>query len=80
MRRGDRFTPFQAGLIALIVIVIGVYLGASKDIPFTRPFQLKAVFESAPPIYTGQAVRSPVWTWARSPRSSPSAATRPRSS
>ena len=57
MRRGDRFTPFQAGLIALIVIVIGVYLGASKDIPFTRPFQLKAVFESAPPIYTGQAVR-----------------------
>jgi ABC-type transporter Mla subunit MlaD len=57
MRRGDRFTPFQAGLIALVVIVIGVYLGASKDIPFTRPFQLKAAFENAPPIRTGQAVR-----------------------
>jgi phospholipid/cholesterol/gamma-HCH transport system substrate-binding protein len=59
MRRGhgSRLTPFQAGLIALIVIVIGVYLGASKDIPFTRPFQLKAVFENAPPILRGQSVR-----------------------
>src|SRR5215207_2886100 len=59
MRRGhgSRFTPLQAGLIALIVIVIGTYLGASKAIPFTRPFQLKAVFENAPPIHKGQAVR-----------------------
>jgi phospholipid/cholesterol/gamma-HCH transport system substrate-binding protein len=57
MTRGSRFTAFQAGLIALLVIVIGAYLGASKDIPFTTPFQLKAVFENAPPIHTGQAVR-----------------------
>src|SRR5215204_1317657 len=57
MRTGSRFTPFQAGLIALIVIVIGTYLGASKDIPFTKPYQLKAVFENAPPIHKGQAVR-----------------------
>ena len=58
MRRGrGRFTPFKAGLIALIVIVIGTYLGASKDIPFTQPYQLKAVFENAPPIHKGQAVR-----------------------
>src|SRR5215216_6993072 len=55
MRTGSRFTPFQAGLIALIVI--GTYLGASKDIPFTRPFQLKAVFENSPPIHKGQSVR-----------------------
>ncbi|HMJ95010.1 MAG TPA: MlaD family protein [Thermoleophilaceae bacterium] len=59
MRRGpgSRFTPFQVGLIALIVIVIGTFLGASKDIPFTKPYQLKAVFENAPPIHKGQAVR-----------------------
>ena len=59
MRRGhgSRFTPFQVGLIALVVIVIGTYLGASKDIPFTRPYELKAVFENAPPIHKGQAVR-----------------------
>ena len=59
MRRTQqsRLTPYQAGLIALVVIVIGVFLGASKDIPFTRPFQIKAVFENAPPIHKGQAVR-----------------------
>jgi virulence factor Mce-like protein len=60
MRRGghsSRFTAFQAGLIALIVIVVGAWLGFSKDIPFTTPFQLKAVFENAPPINEGQAVR-----------------------
>ena len=60
MRRGQhgsRFTPYQVGLIALLVIVVGAYLGFSKDIPFTTPFQLKAVFENAPPIYKGQAVR-----------------------
>ncbi len=59
MRRSQqsRLTPYQVGLIALVVIVIGVFLGASKDIPFTRPFQIKAVFENAPPIHKGQAVR-----------------------
>src|SRR5918994_1979141 len=60
MRRGghsSRFTAFQAGLIALIVIVVGAWLGFSKDIPFTTPFQVKAVFENAPPINEGQAVR-----------------------
>ena len=59
MRRGhgSRFTPLQVGLIALIVILVGTYLGASKDIPFTKPYQLKAVFENAPPIHKGQAVR-----------------------
>jgi phospholipid/cholesterol/gamma-HCH transport system substrate-binding protein len=59
MRRSHkpRLTAYQVGLIALVVILIGVFLGASKDIPFTRPFQLKAVFENAPPIHKGQAVR-----------------------
>jgi len=59
MRRShrERFTPYQVGLIALVVIVIAVFLGASKDIPFTRPFQLKAVFENSPPIHKGQSVR-----------------------
>jgi phospholipid/cholesterol/gamma-HCH transport system substrate-binding protein len=60
MRRahhGQRLTPYQAGLIALLVILIGAYLGFSKDIPFTRPFQLKAMFENAPPVSKGQSVR-----------------------
>jgi phospholipid/cholesterol/gamma-HCH transport system substrate-binding protein len=59
MRRGQtqRFTAFQVGLIAIVLIAIGAYLGFSKDIPFTRPYQLKAAFENAPPIQQGQAVR-----------------------
>jgi virulence factor Mce-like protein len=55
--KGHRFTAFQAGLLAVAVIVIGAYLGFTKDIPFTKPFQLTAVFENAPPIQKGTAVR-----------------------
>ena len=39
------------------MLVVAVFLGASKDIPFTRPFELKAVFENAPPILKNQSVR-----------------------
>jgi ABC-type transporter Mla subunit MlaD len=44
-------------LIGLVLILILTYLGFTKDIPFTRPFQLEAVFENAPPIQTNTAVR-----------------------
>jgi ABC-type transporter Mla subunit MlaD len=57
VRHQGRFTPFQAGLIALVVIVIFTYLGFSKDIPFTRPFEVSALFTNAPPIQQGMAVR-----------------------
>jgi phospholipid/cholesterol/gamma-HCH transport system substrate-binding protein len=55
--RGSRFTAFQAGLIALGVILVCAYLGFTKDIPFTRPYEISAVFRNAPPIQTGSAVR-----------------------
>jgi phospholipid/cholesterol/gamma-HCH transport system substrate-binding protein len=55
--RYGRFTPFQAGLIAVLLIVIVTFLAFSKDIPFTKPYELKARFENAPPILKGQAVR-----------------------
>jgi phospholipid/cholesterol/gamma-HCH transport system substrate-binding protein len=59
MRRGvrTRVTTFQAGLIAVLVIAIATYLAFSKDIPFTKPFELKAAFENSPPIQKNQAVR-----------------------
>jgi ABC-type transporter Mla subunit MlaD len=60
MRRGGkqhRLSTFGAGLVAIAVILIGAYLGFTKDIPFTKPFQLQAVFENAPPIQRGMAVR-----------------------
>src|SRR5215212_5695219 len=59
MRRtpGHRLSTFQAGLIAIVVIALAAYLGFTKDIPFTKPFQVSAVFENAPPIQRGMAVR-----------------------
>src|SRR6185436_3007101 len=52
-----RFSAFQAGLIALVLILIVTFLAFTKDIPFTTPYELKARFENAPPILKGQAVR-----------------------
>jgi phospholipid/cholesterol/gamma-HCH transport system substrate-binding protein len=57
VRHGGRFTALQVGLIALVLIVIASFLAFTKDIPFTKPFELKARFENSPPIQKGQAVR-----------------------
>jgi len=40
-------SPVAIGLIALVIIVVGTFLGFTKDIPFTTPFQVKATFQSA---------------------------------
>ena len=56
-RTRGRLSAFQVGLIALVLIVIATFLAFTKDIPFTKPFQLKARFENAPPIQKNQAVR-----------------------
>jgi phospholipid/cholesterol/gamma-HCH transport system substrate-binding protein len=56
-KHGGRFSPYQVGLIAIVLIVIVVFLAFTKDIPFTKPFELNARFENAPPIHKGQAVR-----------------------
>jgi phospholipid/cholesterol/gamma-HCH transport system substrate-binding protein len=53
----SRISAFQAGLIAIVVILIAVFLAFTKDIPFTKPFELNATFENAPPIQKNQAVR-----------------------
>ena len=53
----SRISAFQAGLIALVVILIAVFLAFTKDVPFTKPFELNATFENAPPIQKNQAVR-----------------------
>lgn len=52
-----RITAFQAGLIAVVVILIATFLAFTKDVPFTRPFELRATFENSPPIQKNQAVR-----------------------
>ena len=49
--------PWKAGAIAVVLIVIGTYLGFTKQIPFTHGFQLKAVFQSANSIRKNAPVR-----------------------
>jgi ABC-type transporter Mla subunit MlaD len=53
----SRVSVFQAGLIALVVILIATFLAFTKDIPFTKPYELKATFQNSPPIQKNQAVR-----------------------
>jgi phospholipid/cholesterol/gamma-HCH transport system substrate-binding protein len=55
-RRAGR-SPFAIGLIALVVIVILTYLGFTKDIPFTRGYEVKAVFQSANGLRPDSPVR-----------------------
>jgi phospholipid/cholesterol/gamma-HCH transport system substrate-binding protein len=56
MRRRPR-SPVAIGLIALAVILVLVFLGFTKDIPFTKPYEVNAVFESANSIRVGSPVR-----------------------
>jgi virulence factor Mce-like protein len=49
--------PLKIGLIALAVILVFTFLGFTKDIPFTTPYQLKATFTSANSIRPGSPVR-----------------------
>jgi phospholipid/cholesterol/gamma-HCH transport system substrate-binding protein len=54
-RRAGR-SPATVGLIALAIVLVAVFLGFTKDIPFTHGFRVDAVFESA----NGLRVNSPV--------------------
>jgi virulence factor Mce-like protein len=54
-RRSER-SPVTVGLIALGIALVAVYLGFTKDIPFTHGFRVNAVFESA----NGLRINSPV--------------------
>jgi phospholipid/cholesterol/gamma-HCH transport system substrate-binding protein len=57
--RKDRLgaNPFRVGLLALVIIAVGTYLGFTKHIPFTHGFQVKAVFTSANSIRPNSPVR-----------------------
>jgi phospholipid/cholesterol/gamma-HCH transport system substrate-binding protein len=49
-------SPVRAGLIAVIVIVLGSWFAFSKDIPFTQTYRIQAVFKNSNLV----APRSPV--------------------
>ena len=56
-RRRSGRSPFAIGLIALGLIVVFVYLGFTKHIPFTRGYQVNAVFQSANGLRPNSPVR-----------------------
>ena len=57
MRRRTPLSPVVIGLIALAVVVVLVFLGFTKDIPFTRSYEVNVVFQSANSIRPGSPVR-----------------------
>jgi phospholipid/cholesterol/gamma-HCH transport system substrate-binding protein len=56
-RRREGRSPFAVGLIAIVVICILTYLGFTKDIPFTKGYEVQAVFESANGLRPASPVR-----------------------
>jgi phospholipid/cholesterol/gamma-HCH transport system substrate-binding protein len=55
--RRKKRSPVTIGIVALVVSLIVLFLGFTKDIPFTRPFEVKAVFQSANSIRKNSPVR-----------------------
>jgi ABC-type transporter Mla subunit MlaD len=53
----QRSNPLRAGIVLVLVIVVGVYFGFTKHIPFKHGFQLKAEFASAVNIQGKSPVR-----------------------
>jgi ABC-type transporter Mla subunit MlaD len=57
-RPGDSgMSPVVAGLIAIVLIVVGSYFGFTKANPFANPYELTAVFENASSLKPGSPVR-----------------------
>jgi phospholipid/cholesterol/gamma-HCH transport system substrate-binding protein len=50
-------SPFAVGMVALVVTIVGVYLGFTKSIPFRPHYEVKAAFKSANNIRKASPVR-----------------------
>ncbi len=50
-------SPFAAGLLAIVIVVIGSYLGFTKKIPFRSHFEIKAAFRSSNNLKPNSPVR-----------------------
>jgi phospholipid/cholesterol/gamma-HCH transport system substrate-binding protein len=55
--RGSRVGDVTAGLIALVVVSVAVFLAFTKANPFSQPFELRAAFRDAKDIKPGMHVR-----------------------
>jgi phospholipid/cholesterol/gamma-HCH transport system substrate-binding protein len=56
-RRGGRFTRVQVGVMAVVLIAVATFFAFSKDIPFTKPDTVKAVFRNTSALQLGSPVR-----------------------
>ena len=56
-RRSSRISDPVAGLIALVVVAVCVYLGFTKAIPFQSHYEIKAAFRTSNNIRVGSPVR-----------------------
>jgi virulence factor Mce-like protein len=53
----EGMTPFRAGVVALVVLVVATYFGFSKANPFSSAYELKAAFETASNVQPRSPVR-----------------------
>ena len=57
-KKGEKgMSPFKAGLLVLVLAVIVVYLGFTKQIPFQHHYTIQAVFPTANNIRKASPVR-----------------------
>ena len=54
---GDRLSPFTLGILAILGITVFVYLAFAKSVPFSKPYEVRAVFASSNQLHTGNPVR-----------------------
>jgi phospholipid/cholesterol/gamma-HCH transport system substrate-binding protein len=52
-----RSNPLRVGIVFLVILVVAVYFGFTKRIPFKHGFRLKAVFSTAVNIHPSSPVR-----------------------
>jgi phospholipid/cholesterol/gamma-HCH transport system substrate-binding protein len=59
MRRGrkERLTVFRAGILAMVVLVLGTYFAWTGFSGFDQRYELKAVFANAPELHSRTPVR-----------------------
>jgi phospholipid/cholesterol/gamma-HCH transport system substrate-binding protein len=59
VRRGGRrgMAPVTAGAVALVVTVVAVFFAFHKDVPFTHPYEMTAVFDNVAAIQVNSPVR-----------------------
>jgi virulence factor Mce-like protein len=50
-------SPFRAGLISIVVVVVGVYFAFAREVPFRGHYEVKALFEESVNVKERQPVR-----------------------